>query len=484
MARTGFGTTRTRAVTALAVAAVLLCGSAQGVAFAGTPTADPVKFAPARPRLGAPVMPGSSTAPPALVLASGKSAPVPSSHWPTPGRFVVRAVTSPASQTTAASGSTRWRGVDSGAVSVAVPATTSAAGAASVAIGVLDRSAASRAGASGPAFTLTRTDGGARARMSVRLDPRILQGLFGADYPARVRWLQRPVGSSGATRPTPVPSTGSGAQLVLRPLVSSTPSMLMATSTPTASNGAGSFAATSLSAASSWDVSAQTGTFAWNFPMGGVPAAAGPVPGLGLAYSSQSVDGETGSTNNQPSAVGDGWNLSGTGYIERSYLPCASDGQTSSGDLCWKDYNATVSFGGHSGRIITDATTGLLRLQSDDGSRIERLTGANNHANGGEYWKLTTLDGTQYFFGLNQLPGWTTGNAETQSAWTVPVAGNDAGEPCHGASFASSFCPDMAWRWNLDYVLDPHGNSEAYYYTPETNQYQEAGASTVSTRLA
>ncbi len=477
MARTGFGITRARSGIALAVATALVCGPAQGVSFASTSTPDAVKFVPAKPKLGVPVAGGSSAAPRRLVPAGGKSAPVPATHWPTTGHFLVQAATGPTTRAGLATGGIQWHSLESGAVSVAAPA--AAAGAAAVTIDVLDRPAAGRAGASGPAFTLTRTDGGAQARMTLRLDPHILQGLFGANYPARVQWLQRPVGSPHA-RPTQVPSAGSGAQLELRPLVSSTPSMLMATSTTTASNGAGSFAATSLSAASSWDVSAQTGSFAWNYPMGGVPAAAGPEPELGLSYSSQSVDGETGSTNNQPSNVGDGWDLAGTGYIERSYLPCSSDGQAGSGDLCWKNYNATISFGGHSDRIITDASTGVSRLQSDDGSRIERLTGAGNHANGGEYWKMTTLDGTQYFFGLNQLPGWTTGKAETQSAWTVPVAGNNNGEPCHGASFATSFCPDMAWRWNLDYVVDPHDNSEAFYYSPETNQYQQAGTSAVS----
>ena len=48
--------------------------------------------------------------------------------------------------------------------------------------------------------------------------------------------------------------------------------------------------------------------------------------------------------------------------------------------------------------------------------------------------------------------------------------GNDAGEPCYKSTFADSWC-QQAWRWNLDYVVDPHGNAVSYYYTPETNRY-------------
>ena len=72
--------------------------------------------------------------------------------------------------------------------------------------------------------------------------------------------------------------------------------------------------------------------------------------------------------------------------------------------------------------------------------------------------------------GCNRLPGWTSGKPETQSAWTVPVFGNNTGEPCHDATFATSWC-QQAWRWNLDYVVDPHGNAVTYFYAQETNHY-------------
>ena len=53
--------------------------------------------------------------------------------------------------------------------------------------------------------------------------------------------------------------------------------------------------------------------------------------------------------------------------------------------------------------------------------------------------------------------------------------GNDPGEPCNAGTFAASSCM-QAWRWNLDYVVDVHGNAEALYYTAETNKYAKGGS--------
>ncbi|AYG04690.1 hypothetical protein D7I44_14930 [Gryllotalpicola protaetiae] len=266
--------------------------------------------------------------------------------------------------------------------------------------------------------------------------------------------------------------------------------MLQATAAPVSATGTGNFTATPLKPSDSWNVSTQTGDFAWSYPLRTPPAAAGPAPALALDYDSQAVDGESGSTNNQPGSVGESWSLSGGGFIERSYTPCSDDSGPSgpvatSGDLCWQSDNATISFDGHSGQLVKDTATGTWVMQADDGSRIEHLVGqaAGCGPSNGTYdddcWKVTTTDGTQYFFGLNQLPGWSSGNAATNSAWTVPVYGNDAGEPCHASTFATSSCT-QAWRWNLDYILDPDGNAEALYYDAQTNHYSQNGTTAVS----
>ncbi|MFL6161508.1 MAG: RHS repeat-associated core domain-containing protein [Jatrophihabitantaceae bacterium] len=460
-----------RRVLLLASCLSLVCAGWQPVSLAAATPSGP---APRAPMLGT-LTPGRALSPVAAAAVDRSSAAVSARRWPLPGRYPLAGLSA-----------TGWRSFADGSLAIrphitmnsgpaARPAALAPVG--SVSVTVLTEPAAKAAGASGPALQITRTDHrpGAAA-VSVRVDTALLSGLFGADYAARVRWLQRPV-SGGRSSTLPM-RTAPGAQEITA-TASATPMLVMATSTPTAANGAGSFAATSLRPSASWDVSAQTGSFAWSYPMSGVPAAAGPAPSLALSYSSQSVDGETGSTNNQPSAVGDGWELAGTGFLERSYATCSDDGQAGSADLCWKNQNATLSFGGHSGRLVQIGTSKIWRLQDDDGSRIEQLSGAVNGLSGGEYWRLTTTDGTQYYFGVNHIPGWVTGNAATNSAWGVPVAGNATGEPCHNTTFASSFCL-QGWRWNLDYVLDPNQNSEVLYYASETNQYRENNATTVS----
>ncbi|WP_052394191.1 RHS repeat-associated core domain-containing protein, partial [Kutzneria sp. 744] len=219
--------------------------------------------------------------------------------------------------------------------------------------------------------------------------------------------------------------------------------------------------ASPLSPSASWDVSAQTGDFSWSYPLRVPPSPGGLDPKLALSYASSGVDGRTSATNNQASWVGDGWDLS-VGFIERSYVPCADDTTpVKVGDLCWRSDNAFASYGGGGGQLIRDDKTGAWRNKTDDGSRIERLTGAANGDNDGEYWRITTVDGTQYYFG---------DRPDAKSALTVPVFGNDAGEPCHGATFDASRCT-QAWRWNLDKVVDRHGNMIQYNYDAETNSY-------------
>ncbi|WP_117211550.1 RHS repeat-associated core domain-containing protein [Allorhizocola rhizosphaerae] len=219
--------------------------------------------------------------------------------------------------------------------------------------------------------------------------------------------------------------------------------------------GGGTPGASPLSPSASWQVSGHTGDFTWSYPLRVPPSPGGLEPQLALSYSSSTVDGRTSATNNQASWVGDGWDLS-AGFVERIYGACATDGHPDSGDLCWRTDNAVVSFPGGGGQLIREAGR-IWRLEADNGARIEQRTGVVNGDDDGEHWEITTVDGTRYFFGSRP---------ESQSTWTVPVVGDDAGEPCH----QTGRCV-QAWRWNLDRVVDTHGNELTYRYEAETHTY-------------
>ncbi|WP_420031353.1 RHS repeat-associated core domain-containing protein [Streptomyces sp. cg28] len=239
-------------------------------------------------------------------------------------------------------------------------------------------------------------------------------------------------------------------------------------------SGSGDYKATPLAASSTWEAGGSSGTFTWSYPLRTPPAAAGPQPDLSISYDSGSVDGRTASTNNQGSQIGEGFDLTSS-YIERKYGSCDDDGQDEKYDLCWKYDNASLVLNGKASELVKDDTTGVWHLKDDDASTVKRLTGADNGDDNGEYWTVTTGDGTVYTFGLNKLDG--AGSSDrTDSVWTVPVFGDDDGEPGYadGTSF-SGRAKTQAWRWNLDLVKDTHDNAASYWYAAEHNNYDKLG---------
>ncbi len=244
------------------------------------------------------------------------------------------------------------------------------------------------------------------------------------------------------------------------------------------SSGTGNYSATPLSESSSWEAGGSSGSFTWSYDFTVPPAAAGPQPPLSLSYDSGSVDGRTATSNNQGTSVGEGFGLTDS-YIERSYGSCDDDGHDDVFDLCWKYDNARMVLNGRSTRLVKDDDSGQWRLENDDASTVTRSTGADNGDNDGEYWTVTTGDGTRYVFGLNKLDGADT--QRTDSVSTVPVFGDDSGEP--GYSGGDSFgdrALTQAWRWNLDYVEDTRGNAATYWYTKESNHYKKNKSETAN----
>jgi RHS repeat-associated protein len=245
-----------------------------------------------------------------------------------------------------------------------------------------------------------------------------------------------------------------------------------------ASSGNGNYRATSLSPAGSWAVGEQSGSFSYSYPLPAVPSVGGAAPSLGLSYDSGSVDGRTSATNPQASWVGSGWDLD-TGYIERQYKPCADDGHATWGDLCWHSPYSdpaqapmVLSVGGKTAELIWESGNSW-RSRDDAGWRVTRLTGAVNGDNDGEYWHAQAPDGNQYWFGRGRQP---TTNRDTNSVGTVPVFGDDAGEPTCAAN-ANGYCV-QAYRWNLDLTIDPNENSTTYFYAGEEQWYSIRGDTT------
>ncbi|MET9060779.1 RHS repeat-associated core domain-containing protein [Streptomyces antibioticus] len=318
-----------------------------------------------------------------------------------------------------------------------------------------------------------------------------------SDNDVKAATLSATVPVGAATEDTPPLTPVAEAPVTKAPAAASSTSGFVAsegtvllTATAAASGASGDFTATPLAPSSSWTAGGSSGGFSWEYDIDTPDVPGGIVPDLSLSYGSQSVDGRTAATNNQANWIGDGWSME-PGYIERRYVSCSDDtkdgnGTDKSGDLCWKKDNAVLTLNGRSNVLVKDDTTGEWHLESDDGTKIVKLTGTNrgNGDDDGEYWRVTTPDGTQYYFGYNRLPGWTDGKAETYSTWTVPVFGNQTGEPCHASAFKDSWCR-QAWRWNVDYVVDPHSDAMAYYWNKEANYYgrnvnQDTGASTAT----
>ncbi|WP_460714986.1 DNRLRE domain-containing protein [Nocardioides dilutus] len=243
--------------------------------------------------------------------------------------------------------------------------------------------------------------------------------------------------------------------------------------------GGGSPTATALNPASRWQVGEGSGDFSWSYPFTMPAGMASEAPSLSLNYSSASVDGMTNPESGQVSAVGIGWTME-PGHISRTYASCHKDGKQGSGDLCWRTDNKglvnelTLVLNGRSTRLIRHGANGEWRLQDDPGWKVEEFSGPTfvedpdqappaNADNDSESFKISAPDGTVYVFGST---------ASAESVWTVPVYGNDSGEPCHDNP--GGWC-QQGWQWNLDKVIDPNGNRVRYTYATETNYYKRDG---------
>ncbi|MFK0013905.1 ricin-type beta-trefoil lectin domain protein [Streptomyces sp. NPDC091027] len=383
-------------------------------------------------------------------------------------------------------------------------------------VAVEARTATESAGIDGAIIKVTPPAEGSTP-VDVQLDYKQFEDLYGTEWATRLELKQLPAcflttpdlpecgiakeipssndPATGTVRATVDPATAPGQGLRTMALSGGAgPAVLAATDS--ASGAGGTYKATSLSPSGSWTAGGSGGGFSWNYPLTTPAPPAGPAPKISFAYSSQAVDGKTSVTNGQASWIGDGWDWE-PGFVERRYRSCSDDLKAApgkpnndnatdkkKGDLCWAGDSVVMSLGGGTAELVHDAATGKWVSATDDGARVERMTGGSNGAKDGEYWVVTTRDGTKYHFGRHDVDGAGT-RAVTNSVFTVPVVGNHSGEPCYQSTYANSFCR-QAWRWNLDFVEDVHGNAMVIDWAQEKNRYaaneksQEKNADKVS----
>ncbi|GAB2979149.1 RHS repeat-associated core domain-containing protein [Saccharothrix stipae] len=426
------------------------------------PIAQPEKLTP-RVELALPA--------PAPPVAEPVASEVGDASWPVAGRASV------------AAGAAAQRAGD-------LPVTVAAEGGGEqrVDVEVADQDVARKAGVTGVVVAVTPAEE-ADGRLSVGVDYSAFRNAAGGDFGSRLKLDRLP--DCALTTPevpecqvlTPMASTNDTANRTVRTDFAAEPVVLAVTAAGEGPNG--TFEASSLSPSGTWAVAGNAGSFSWSYPIALPPSSYGgpTAPSVALSYASSSVDGRTMATNNQGSWVGQGWDYA-PGSIERSYRTCAEDKTLpqaqQTGDLCWAGQIVTMNLGGQATELVYEQATNTWRAAQDGGSRIELVQGASNGVVDGEYWKITNTAGVSYYFGRNRGPGYTN-QEQTNSAWTVPVYGPRSGDKCYNPSgFGSSWCM-QAWRWNLDFVEDTHGNVTSYYYAPETNHY---GANKLTTGVA
>lgn len=368
-----------------------------------------------------------------------------------------------------------------------------------VTVTVASHAASTAAGASGLVVQVARADGGTTAaKATVVLSYSSFLDAFGGNFADRLTLVALPACAlttpkdASCRKQTPLKFTNDRVHHTLTATITvpgaaapsaktgtaktaaAAPAMVMAaTSSTTGMNG--SYSATPLKASDTWVNGGNSGSFNYSYPVTVPPALGGAAPQVALSYSSGSIDGRTSVSNAQGSWVGDGWDYN-PGSISRTFQPCTQTGYT--GDECWGTTpGITLQMPGLSGTLVKDDSTGIWRVEGDNGARVQLLTGAPNGmpGDGDQYWDITTTDGTQYFFGAVQLPtsvGGTGKDTPTYSAWGVPVFGTGSpNSACTDPTTAVASSCRASWQWNLDFVVDPNSNVTRYSYAREENFY-------------
>ncbi|MGW2525033.1 RHS repeat-associated core domain-containing protein [Streptomyces sp. NPDC001617] len=407
-------------------------------------------------------------------------------------------------------------------------------------VSVQSRSLSARLGVSGPVWSLaTHQSAGTAAsdsgRVKVGLDYGAFREAVGGNYASRLRLVELPacalttpqlakcrkqtaltstnnpkttavsaqitLGGTGAVKTAADTATrraatasadaavyagsASGSATAQTASTSGAATVIAATDSTGQEGGAGGNYASTLSSAGSWGQSGSSGDFTYTYKVESPAASTSLAPDASLSYDSGSVDGKTANTQAQSSWVGDGWTTQDS-FVAQEFTPCSDSPEGSAGsvtttDECYDGPILTMSLNGSSVSIVYDKDTSTYKLSDDDGATVTKVTGSSNGSGTYDtsYWVITERDGSKFYFGRNELPGWASGNDTTNSVDSERVYAAHSGDPCYNSTATSSYCT-MAYKWHLDYVTTATGDAMAYYYKQDTNYYGAySGASEV-----
>jgi len=374
-----------------------------------------------------------------------------------------------------------------------------------VGVRVLSQAQSAALGISGVVWTLSGSGNGS---IRVGLDYGAFSQAGGGNFASRLGLVQLPAcalttpQAAECRRRTPLASTNDpkaqsvSTQLTLHAsagapaatAASATSLTVLAATDSTGQEGGsgGEYASSALKPSGSWSAGGSSGSFTYSYPITLPGASSTLTPSVALAYDSGSVDAQTANTQAQSSWIGDGWTTQDS-YVEQTYTPCddspeGSAGSVSTTDECYDGNILTLALNGSTTSLVYDSASSTFRLQDDNGSTVSHVTNSNNGSGtyNTDYWVVTERDGTQYYFGRNELPGWSSGLASTNSVdYERVYAAHSTDDPCYSATAASSYCV-RAYKWHLDYVVDTHSEAMAYYYDQAVNSYGAySGAATV-----
>ncbi len=170
-----------------------------------------------------------------------------------------------------------------------------------------------------------------------------------------------------------------------------------------------------------------SGSFGYDYKISVPPGTNGLEPKLSITYNSHSARGKA-------SWVGAGWDIP-LSYIQRDIEYTRKDTIDDSFDLY---------FDGAKHDLVRVSSEDRYHTKIESYMKIEqKKTGAPNEK--GEYWVVTTTDGTEYRFGHNE-------DSENMLRAT-------------DTSFTQS--TQYVWRWSLDRIKDSNGNCIYFTYTED-----------------